>query len=65
MATTYVGRHNPRRHVGVAGLIASPERYDRYYDIAWEALQGDRFPLTTLPADDASRRTPAFSQAGP
>ncbi len=48
---TYIGRHNHRRHLVVQGLIRSPERYDRYYDIAWEALSRGVLPFATLPAD--------------
>ena len=47
---TYVSRHNPRKQVTVQGMIRSPERYDRFYDIAWEAVQRGVLPILALPA---------------
>jgi len=75
MSMTYVGRHNPRKHVVVAGLVDSPERYDKYYDLACEALQAGILPLRHLPAgkllfrklarsiEDARTIGPSSSQA--
>lgn len=46
----YISRHSPRRQMIVSGKIASGESYDRFYDMTWEALQGNRMPLLTAPA---------------
>lgn len=48
--TSYVSRHNPRRQVTRQWMIRSAERYDRFYDMAWEALQRGVLPVLTLPA---------------
>lgn len=47
---TYISQHNPRRQTVVQGMVQSPERYDRFYDIAWEALQRGVLPTLSLPA---------------
>lgn len=48
--STYTSRHNPRRQLVVQGKVLLAERYDRYYDITWEALQQGLLPLISLEA---------------
>jgi hypothetical protein len=36
---TYQSRHQPRRQTTVTGKVLSPDSYDRFYDIATDALQ--------------------------
>jgi hypothetical protein len=46
--SVYTSRNQPRRQTTIAGKIKDVERYDRYYDIAYDALQNRIFPRTTL-----------------
>jgi hypothetical protein len=46
----YLSRHQPRRHTTLMGKIEDVERYDRYYDITYDAIQNRMFPGITLPA---------------
>jgi hypothetical protein len=45
----YQSRHQPRKHTVVSGKIGNVECYDRFYDMAYEALRDGRFPHLTLP----------------
>jgi hypothetical protein len=45
----YQSRYNPRQHASFLGKIENVERYDRYYDIAYEALRDGQLPHLTLP----------------
>ena len=47
--SVYQSRNQPRRQTTIAGKIKDVERYDRYYDIAYDALQKRSFPRMTLP----------------
>jgi hypothetical protein len=47
--SVYVSRHQPRRQTTIAGKIQNLERYDRFYDITYEALGNRTFPSVTLP----------------
>lgn len=47
---TYQSRYQPRRQMIVGGRIQHPETYDRFYDIATEALQRGQFPVMRLAA---------------
>jgi hypothetical protein len=44
----YQSRHQPRRQTTIAGKIEDVERYDRYYDIAYDAIQNRMFPTIAL-----------------
>src|SRR5271169_4493090 len=44
----YQSRFQPRRHTTLTGKINDVERYDRFYDIAFDALRRGRFPQVTL-----------------
>jgi len=46
---TYQSRHQPRRQMIVSGKIQNAESYDRFYDIATDAIQRGQFPGMTLP----------------
>lgn len=46
----YQSRYQARRHTTIQGKIQDVERYDRFYDIAYEALRDGRLPHLTLPA---------------
>lgn len=46
---TYQSRHQPRRQMIVSGKIQNAESYDRFYDIATEAMLRGQFPGMTLP----------------
>ncbi len=46
---TYQSRYQQRRQTVITGKIGDIERYDRYYDIAYEALRDGRFPHLTVP----------------
>jgi len=46
----YQSQYQPRRQTTVMGKIADVERYDRFYDIAYDALRLGRFPQLVLPA---------------
>lgn len=48
--TVYQSRYQQRRQTVITGKIGDTERYDRYYDIAYEALLAARFPHFTVPA---------------
>jgi hypothetical protein len=48
--TTYQSRHQPRRQMTVSGKIHNPALYDRFYDIAYDAMLRGHFPSMTLPA---------------
>jgi hypothetical protein len=50
---SYQSRNQPRRHTTLTGRINNVERYDRFYDITFDALQGGRFPQFTLTAGHA------------
>jgi hypothetical protein len=47
--SVYISRNQPRRQTVIAGKIKDTERYDRYYDVAHDALQKGIFPRVTLP----------------
>ena len=47
---TYQSRHQPRRQLIVCGKILNPESYDRFYDIATDALQRGQLPKMRLAA---------------
>jgi hypothetical protein len=47
---TYQSRHQPRRQMTVSGKIHNPALYDRFYDIAYDAMLRGHFPSMTLPA---------------
>jgi len=49
--SVYLSRNQPRRQTTIAGKIKHVERYDRYYDIAYDALRKRMFPRVTLPKD--------------
>jgi hypothetical protein len=46
--SAYTSRHQPRRQTTISGKIKDVERYDRYYDIAYDALKSRTFPLMSL-----------------
>lgn len=48
--STYQSRHQPRRQMIFSGKIQSPESYDRFYDIATDALQRGSLPTMRLAA---------------
>jgi hypothetical protein len=75
---SYQSRYQPRRMTVIAGKILHPETYDRFYDIAYEALRDGSFPHVTLLAGrlvvrkmekdygiDAPRRIPPGSSTNP
>ncbi|MEM9057339.1 MAG: hypothetical protein AAGD86_07675, partial [Pseudomonadota bacterium] len=43
--STYISRIRPRKQAVVTGRIASLERYDKFYDLTWEALDKRAFPM--------------------
>ncbi|QRP62452.1 hypothetical protein I6J77_09820 [Rhodanobacter sp. FDAARGOS 1247] len=45
---TYQSHHQPRRQLIVSGKIQNPESYDRFYDIATDALQRGWLPTMKL-----------------
>ena len=47
--SVYRSRYLRRLQTTVAGKIENVERYDRYYDIAYDAIQDRIFPSTALP----------------
>lgn len=47
---TYQSRFQLRRQLIVSGKIQNPESYDRFYDIATDALQRGQFPAMRLAA---------------
>lgn len=47
---TYQSRHQPRRQVVLTGKVNNTESYDRFYDIAYDALTQRRLPQLTLVA---------------
>jgi hypothetical protein len=47
---TYQSRHQPRRQMIVSGKIQNAESYDRFYDIATDAMLRGQFPRMTLAA---------------
>jgi len=47
---SYQSRYQPRRHTTLTGRIKNAERYDRFYDLAFDALRRGRFPHITLTA---------------
>jgi hypothetical protein len=47
---SYQSVHQQRRQTVITGKIEDVERYDRYYDIAYEALRDRRFPHLPVPA---------------
>ena len=49
MSRSYVSRHNPRRQVVILGRVASPGRYDSFYDLGYELVQARSLPSVTLP----------------
>lgn len=48
--TTYRSRHQPRNQITIAGKVQDGERYDRFYDIAYDAMLRGLFPSMRLPA---------------
>ena len=46
----YQSRYQPRKHTILTGKIEDVERYDRYYDIAYDGIQNRLFPSIPLPA---------------
>jgi hypothetical protein len=46
----YQSRYQPRRHTILTGKIEDVERYDRYYDIAYDGIQNRMLPGIALPA---------------
>lgn len=46
----YQSRYQPRRHTMMMGKIEDAERYDRYYDIAYDGIQNRMLPSIALPA---------------
>lgn len=48
--SVYLSRNQPRRQTVIAGKIKDVQRYDRYYDLTYDALQKRLFPRTTLDA---------------
>jgi len=48
--SSYQSRYQQRRQTVITGKVEDVERYDRYYDIAYEALRDGRFPHLTVPA---------------
>ena len=46
---TYQSRHQPRKHLVLTGKVKNVETYDRFYDIATDALLQRRLPQLTLP----------------
>lgn len=47
---TYQSRYQPRRQLIVSGKIQNPETYDRFYDMATDALLRGQFPSMRLAA---------------
>lgn len=47
---TYQSRYQQRRQTVVTGKVQSVERYDRFYDIVFEAIEHGRLPTIQLPA---------------
>lgn len=45
---TYRSRHQPRKQQTAGGKIKSPERYDMFYDIAFDAMLRGDFPSMTI-----------------
>jgi hypothetical protein len=50
MVREYRGRHQPRTWTTSIAKIGNVERYDRYYDITYDAIQNRMFPTVALPA---------------
>jgi len=57
---TYRSRHQPRSQQTIGGKIRNPERYDMFYDIAFDAMLRGDFPSMTvdtgLAGDSSIRR---------
>ena len=49
MSGSYVSRHNPRRQAVILGRVASPARYDSFYDLGYELVQARSLPSLTVP----------------
>lgn len=49
MVREYRGRHQPRTWTTSIPKIGNVERYDRYYDITYDAIQNRMFPTIALP----------------
>jgi hypothetical protein len=47
--SVYRSRHQPRLQTTIAGKVEDVERYDRYYDIAYDAIQNRMFRGISLP----------------
>jgi hypothetical protein len=50
MVRDYRSRHQPRTWTTSIAKIGNVERYDRYYDITYDAIQNRMFPTVALPA---------------
>jgi len=49
MSRSYVSRHNARRQAVILGRVASPARYDSFYDLGYELVEARSLPAVTVP----------------